>query len=150
MRFGPPLKCSAECDVLEIVDVDHDVRVERIDIVYFDKPCRHVPCVPACLLIGGNRVPRPASGWRVWQRCLLPTASHYAHGATAWHVRAFGSPSGSEASMLSLVGSDRRLTNKCPSERKCHHARLPLECASESRQSTRPARYETKTRDISA
>src|ERR1700730_13434236 len=29
-----------------------------------------------------------------------------------------GSPSGSEASMLSLVGSDRRLSNKCPSERK--------------------------------
>ena len=39
-------------DVLEIVDVDHDVWVEGIDIVYSDKPCRHVPCVPACLLIG--------------------------------------------------------------------------------------------------
>ena len=39
-------------DVLEIVNVDHDVRVEGIDIVYSDKPCRHVPCVPACLLIG--------------------------------------------------------------------------------------------------
>src|SRR6202011_3651368 len=91
---------------------------------------------------------------RVWVAGLATLPVTYCFSLCSWCDRmacsGVGSPSGSEASMLSLVGSDRRLSNKCPSERKCHHARLPLECASESRQSTRPARYETKTRDISA
>src|SRR5580692_9555704 len=38
--------------VFEIVEVDHDVRVEGIDIIHRDKPCRHGPFVPTCLLIG--------------------------------------------------------------------------------------------------
>src|SRR6202040_1385587 len=38
-------------DVFEIVEVDHDVWVEGIDIIHRDKPCRHGPFVPTCLLI---------------------------------------------------------------------------------------------------
>jgi hypothetical protein len=96
----------------------------------------------------------PSSSRESWVAGLATLPVTYCFSLCSWCDRmacsGVGSPSGSEASMLSLVGSDRRLSNKCPSERKCHHARLPLECASESRQSTRPARYETKTRDISA
>jgi hypothetical protein len=44
--------------VFEIVDADHYVRVEGIDIVHRDKPGRHVPFVPTCLLVGLAKIVR--------------------------------------------------------------------------------------------
>jgi hypothetical protein len=44
--------------VFEIVDIDHDVRVEGIDIVHRDKPGRQVPFVPTRLLIGLAKIGR--------------------------------------------------------------------------------------------
>jgi hypothetical protein len=38
--------------IFEIVDADHCVRVEGIWIIHRDKPARHVPFVPTCLLVG--------------------------------------------------------------------------------------------------
>jgi hypothetical protein len=49
--------------VFEIADIDHDVRVEGIDIVHRDKPCGHVPFVPARLLIGSTKI--------VWRLIIL-------------------------------------------------------------------------------
>src|SRR6202011_486846 len=73
---------------------------------------------------------------RVWVAGLATLPVTYCFSLCSWCDRmacsGVGSPSGSEASMLSLVGPDRRLSNKYPSERKCHHARLPSECASEA------------------
>ena len=49
--------------VLEIVDVEYCVRVERIWIVYGDKPARHVPFVPTCTLVGLAKI--------VWRLIVL-------------------------------------------------------------------------------
>src|SRR6202047_4104773 len=44
--------------VFELVDADHHARVERIYIVHRDKPARHVPFVPTCLLVGLAKIVR--------------------------------------------------------------------------------------------
>jgi len=49
--------------VFEIVDVDHDVRVEGIDIVHRDKPGCHVPFVPTGPLVGLAKI--------VWRLIVL-------------------------------------------------------------------------------
>ena len=58
--------------IFEIVDADHCVRVEGIWIIHRDKPARHVPFVPTCLLVGLAEV--------VWGLIVLSEVADIASG----------------------------------------------------------------------
>src|SRR5690242_14072953 len=58
--------------VFEVVDVHRCVRLEGIWIVHCDKPARHIPFVPTCLLVGLTNI--------VWRLIVLSEVAYIGLG----------------------------------------------------------------------